>query len=59
MNRYGSVDMGAANKATEQQRIAEMNQPESHELVSPATTVVEAPEAETDTKTETEIEMER
>ncbi|KAE9372214.1 multicopper oxidase [Stipitochalara longipes BDJ] len=56
---YGSVDMGAASKAAERRRIAETSQPESHELVSPATTVVEAPETEAETKTETETEVER
>lgn len=44
LNRYGSVDMGAASKASEQRRIAEMNQQESHGLVTPVTTVIEVPE---------------
>jgi len=53
--------MGAADKASEERRIAEANEQESHELVSPATTVVEVPgaEAETDAKTHTEAETER
>ncbi len=36
--------MGAASKVAEQQRIAEMEEQESHEVVTRATTIVEAPE---------------
>lgn len=41
---YGSVDMGAASKVAEQQRIAEMEQQENQEVTTQATTIVEAPE---------------